>query len=68
MSSVVLGGVVEVVGSNLARGKIFKASFGSVDLLYRGTLPECHMALETVGSILRSSDVSYLVQSDNFPI
>ena len=34
MSGVVLGGVVEVVGSNLARGKIFTASIGSVDLLY----------------------------------
>ena len=34
MSSVVLGGVVEVVGSNLARGKIFTASIGSVDSLY----------------------------------
>ena len=28
---VVLGGVAEVVGSNLARGKIFTASIGSVD-------------------------------------
>ena len=34
MSGVVLGGVVEVVGSNLAKGKLFKASNGSVDLLY----------------------------------
>ena len=34
MSGVVLGGVVEVVGSNLARGKIFTASIGSVDSLY----------------------------------
>ena len=34
MSGVVLGGVVDVVGSNLARGKIFTASFGSVDSLY----------------------------------
>ena len=34
MSGVVLGGVVKVVGSNLARGKIFTASIGSVDLLY----------------------------------
>ena len=34
MSRVVLGGVVEVVGSNLARGKIFTASIGSVDSLY----------------------------------
>ena len=28
------GGVVEVVGSNLARGKIFTASIGSVDSIY----------------------------------
>ena len=34
MSGVVLGGVVEVVGSNLVRGKIFTASIGSVDSLY----------------------------------
>ena len=34
MSGVVLGGVVEVVGSNLPRGKIFTAFFGSVDSLY----------------------------------
>ena len=34
VSGVVLGGVVEVVGSNLARGKIFTASIGSVDSLY----------------------------------
>ena len=34
MSGVVLGGVVEVVGSNLARDKIFTASIGSVDSLY----------------------------------
>ena len=34
MSSVVLGGVVEVVGSDLTRGKIFTASIGSFDLLY----------------------------------
>ena len=33
-SGVVLGGVVMVVGSNLARGKIFTASIGSVDSLY----------------------------------
>ena len=33
MSGVVLGGVAEVVGSNLARRKIFTASIGSVDLL-----------------------------------
>ena len=34
MSGVVQGGVAEVVGSNLARGKIFTASIGSVDSLY----------------------------------
>ena len=34
MPGVVLGGVVEVVGSNLAIGKIFTASIGSVDSLY----------------------------------
>ena len=31
---VVQDGVAEVVGSNLARGKIFTASIGSVDSLY----------------------------------
>ena len=34
VSGVVLGGVAEVVGSNLARGKLFSASIGSVDSLY----------------------------------
>ena len=34
VSCVVLGGVAEVVGSNLARGKIFTASIGSDDSLY----------------------------------
>ena len=34
VSGVVLGGVAEVVGSNLARDKIFTASIGSVDSLY----------------------------------
>ena len=34
MSGVVLGGVAEVVGSNLVGGKIFTASIGSVDSLY----------------------------------
>ena len=33
-SGVVLGGVAEVQGSKLARGKIFTASIGSVDSLY----------------------------------
>ena len=34
MFGVVLCRVAEVVGSNLARGKIFTTSFRSVDLLY----------------------------------
>ena len=34
VSGVVLGGVAEVVYLNLARGKIFTASIGSVDSLY----------------------------------
>ena len=40
-SGVVLGGVAEVVGSNLARGKIFTASFGSVDSLYPSVFIYC---------------------------
>ena len=38
---IVLGGVAEVVGSNLARGKIFTASFGSVDSLYPSVFIYC---------------------------
>ena len=34
VSGVVLGGVAADVGSNLARGKTFTASIGSVDSLY----------------------------------
>ena len=34
-------GVVEVVGSNLARGKIFTASIGSVDSLYPSVFIYC---------------------------
>ena len=34
MSRAVLGRVVEIVSSNLARGKIFTTSIGSVDSLY----------------------------------
>ena len=41
MPGVVLGGVVEVVGSNLARGKKFAASIGSVDLLYPSVFIYC---------------------------
>ena len=41
MSGVVLGGVAEVVGSNLARGKIFTASIGSVGSLYPSVFIYC---------------------------
>ena len=40
-SGVVLGGVAEVVGSNLARGKLFTASIGSVDSLYPSVCIYC---------------------------
>ena len=41
MTGVVLGGVAEVVGSNLARGKIFTASIGSVDSIYSSVFIYC---------------------------
>ena len=41
ISAVVLGGVVMVVGSNLARGKILTASIGSVDSLYPSVFIYC---------------------------
>ena len=41
MSGVVLGGVVEVVGSNLARGKLFTASIGSIDSLHSSVFIYC---------------------------
>ena len=41
MSGVVLGGVALVVGSNLARGKIFTASIRSVDSLYLSVFIYC---------------------------
>ena len=40
-SGVVLGGVAEVVGSNLARGKIFTASICSVYYLYHPVFIYC---------------------------
>ena len=41
VSGVVLGGVAEVVGSSLARGKIFTASIDSVDSLYPSVFIHC---------------------------
>ena len=39
--NIVLGVVAEVVGSNLASGKILTASIGSVDLLYPSVFIYC---------------------------
>ena len=41
MSGVVLGGVVEVVGSNLSKGEIFTPSIGSFDLPYPSVFIYC---------------------------
>ena len=59
MSGVVLGGVAEVVGSNLARGKIFTASIGSVDSLYPSVFIYC-LAMMFVKLYFRISDI-YLI-------
>ena len=40
-SGVVLAGVAEIVGSNLARGKILTASIGPVDSLYHSVFIYC---------------------------
>ena len=48
MSGVVLGGVAEVVGSNLARGKIFTASIGSVDSLYPSVYIYIYIYIEKI--------------------
>ena len=71
MSGVVLGGVVEVVGSNLARGQIFTASISSVDSLYPSVFIYClnlhqflilcsSKAMKFVKLYLRTSDI-YLI-------
>ena len=45
LSGVVLGSVVEVVGSNLTRCKIFTASIGSVDSLYHSVYINAKLSL-----------------------
>ena len=65
MSGVVLGSVVEVVGSNLARGKMLTASIGSVDSLYPSVLIYfvnlCSLkAMMFVKIFFRTSDI-YLI-------
>ena len=52
-SGVVLGGVAEVVGSNLARGKIFTASIGSVDSLY--IPPYIYIYIFTISTLIAGS-------------
>ena len=56
MSGVVLGGVAEVVGSNLARGKIFTASISSVDSIY----PSVYIYIYTYIYIYIFPHISYL--------
>ena len=41
MSCVMIGGVVKVLGLNLASGKILTASIGSVDSLYPSVFIYC---------------------------
>ena len=67
MSGVVLGGVVEVVGSILARGKIFTASIGSNDSPYPSVFIYClnlilcsSKAMMFVKNYFRTSDI-YLI-------
>ena len=69
VSGVVLGGVAEVVGSNLARGKIFTASIGSVDSLYPSVFIYClnlHQFLILCSSKAVMFVKIYFHTSDNF--
>ena len=53
MSGAVLGGVVMVVGSSLARGKKFTASIGSVDSLFPSVYIYIYIYSRTFQSILK---------------
>ena len=71
ISGVVLGGVVVVAGSNLARGKILTASFGSVDSLYRYVFIYCiklHQFLILCSSKAMMFVKLYFRTSDNYLI
>ena len=59
VSGVVLGGVAMVLGSSLARGKIFTASIGSVDSLYPSVFIYCMNLHQTL--ILCSSKAMMFV-------
>ena len=72
MSGVVLGGVVMVVVSNLARSKLFTASIGSVDSKYPSVFIYCmnlhqflilcsSKAMMFVKLYFRTSDISDLI-------
>ena len=71
MSGVVLGGVVMVVGSNLARGKIFTASIDSVDSLYPSVFIYCmnlHRFLNMCSSKAMIIVKLYFRTSDIYPM
>ena len=60
VSGVVLGSVAEVMGSNLARGKILTASISSVDSLYPSIFNYCLNLLQFL--ILCSSKAMMFVK------
>ena len=62
VSGVVLGGVAEVVGSNLARGKIYTASIGSVDSLY----PSVYIYTEGYSESTEPIDAVYILPLARF--
>ena len=64
VSGVVLGGVAEVVGSNLARGKIFTASFGSVYIYHFFVLTKRGQS----GTWLSSNFSFFTSNSEELPI
>ena len=76
-SGVVLGGVAEVVGSNLARGEIFTSSIGTVDSLYPSVFIYClnlhqflilcnSKAMMFVKLYFRISDIHFISLVSNF--
>ena len=71
MSGVVLGGVVMVVGSNLARGKMLTASIDSVDSLYPSVFIYCmnlHQFLNMCSSKAMMFVKLYFHTSDIYPL
>ena len=71
MSGEVLGGVVMVMGSNLARGKIFTAYIGSFDSLYPSVFIYCmnlHQILIMCSSKATMFEKLYFRTSDSYLI